>query len=150
MHCIRPWKADSADPLVSQIINPDHLAELLRGGTVPTDFGKVSFNVGELSAASLSSMTRAWLGTHYGVGRFSIRFPANALPTEQVRLRMELLTWHWELTGIELPAKLCNQLAQKLAKKFSQPSPAPPIVCRPGTEPFRSASAGCARRAANE
>ena len=27
---------------------------------------------------------------------------------------------------------------------------APPIVCRPGTEPFRSASAGCACRAANE
>ena len=65
----------------------------------------------------------AWLGTHYGVGRFSIGFPANALPTEQVRLRMELLTWHWELnpdrTASEATPPISTGIGEEISITFA-------------------------------
>lgn len=107
-----------ADPLVSQIINPENLVQLLNGGTVPTEVGPVSVNIGQWPTASLSSAWRAWLGTEYELDQFSIGLPAGAPPAEQFRLRLQLIQWHWKLIGIDLPETLRNQLARELAKKF--------------------------------
>jgi hypothetical protein len=41
--------ASIVDPWVSQIVNPENLAQLLRGGTVSSELGPVSFRVGELT-----------------------------------------------------------------------------------------------------
>ena len=38
--------ASIVDPWVSQIINPENLAQLLRGGTVSSELGPVSFRFG--------------------------------------------------------------------------------------------------------
>jgi hypothetical protein len=40
--------ASIVDPWVSQIINPENLAQLLRGGTVASELGPVSFRFGNL------------------------------------------------------------------------------------------------------
>lgn len=107
-----------ADPLISQIINPENLIDLLNGGTVSTQFGPVALKTGQLPTVSLSSAWRAWLGAEYRLDRFSIAVPVSAPRAEQYRLRMQLIQWRWKLTGIDLPETLRNQLAQELAKKF--------------------------------
>ena len=110
-----------ADPLISQIINPENLTALLDGETVSTQFGPVAFTMGELPAISLSSLStawRAWLTTEYRLDHFSIALPVGAPPAEQYRLRLQLIQWHWKLTGMDLPEPLRTRLAQELAKKL--------------------------------
>jgi hypothetical protein len=110
--------ASIVDPLVSQIINPENLIELLRGGTIQSELGATSFNIGIFPHFSLSDAWDVWLGSEYGLGRVSIGLPANAEAVEQFRLRMQLLQWRWKITGLDLPQKLRDQLARELAKKY--------------------------------
>ena len=109
--------ASIVDPWVSQIINPENLAQLLRGGTVSSDLGPVSFRFGDLPS-TLNITWSAWLSSEYGLGRFSIWLPPGAAETNQFRLRMQLLQWRWKVTGIDLPEKLRDQIAGELAKKY--------------------------------
>jgi hypothetical protein len=108
--------ASIVDPWVSQIVNPEHLAQLLRGGTVSSDLGPVSFRFGNLPS-TLNIAWSAWLNSEYWFGRFSIWLPPGASQPDQFRLRMQLLQWHWKVTGIDLPEKLRDQIARELAKK---------------------------------
>jgi hypothetical protein len=107
-----------ADSWVAEIINPENLIELLEGRSVPTEIGATSFNVGELPSLSFKTALRAWLNTEYWLNRFSIGLPVDAPAAEQFRLRLQLLDWRWKLTGIEIPHKVSDQLAQELAKKY--------------------------------
>lgn len=106
-----------ADPIVSEFVNPEALAKLLRGETVPSDVGQVSFKVGQLPA-SFDSAMRAWLSTDYGIGKFAVWLPVKAAAADQFRLQMRLERWRWQVTGIDLPENLRNRIAQQLAKKF--------------------------------
>ena len=108
--------ASIVDPWVSQIINPENLAQLLRGGTVSSELGPVSFRFGNLPS-TLNLAWDAWLSSEYWFGRFSIWLPPGASQANQFRLRMQLLQWHWKVTGIDLPEKLRDQIAGELAKK---------------------------------
>jgi hypothetical protein len=110
--------ASIVDPWVSQIINPENLIELLRGGTIESELGATSFKIGMFPLFSLSDAWDVWLGSEYGLGRVSIGLPANAEAVEQFRLRMQLLQWRWKITGLDLPQKLRDQLARELAKKY--------------------------------
>jgi hypothetical protein len=109
--------ASIVDPWLSQIVNPENLSELLRGGTVASELGPVSFRFGNLPA-SLNTAWSAWLSSEYGLGRFSIGLPPDAPGSNQFRLRMQLLDWRWKITGIGLPERLSNQIAHELAKKY--------------------------------
>lgn len=109
--------ASIVDPWVSQIVNPENLAELLRGGTVSSELGAVSFKFGDVPS-SLNTAWNAWLSSEYGLGRFSIGLPTSAAVANQFRLRMELLQWHWKVTGIDLPENLRDQIARELASKY--------------------------------
>ena len=108
--------ASIVDPWVSQIVNPENLAQLLRGGTVSSELGPVSFRFGNLPS-TLNLAWDAWLSSEYWFNRFSIWLPPGALQTDQLRLRMQLLQWRWKITGIDLPEKLRDQIAGELAKK---------------------------------
>jgi hypothetical protein len=110
--------ASIVDPLVAQIVNPESLMELLRGGSVATDLGATSFNLGELPATSLASIWNAWLGADYRWERVLIALPVDAPRSEQFRFQMNLVNWRWKLTGIELSEKLGTKFAQELAKKI--------------------------------
>lgn len=105
-----------ADPLVSQIINPENLIALLNGRTLATDRGPVSLDMGQLPAGSFHSAWETWLFSDYRIDRFSVAIPLDAAPADQYRLRLQLLQWHWKLVGIDLPEKLRIQFAQQLAK----------------------------------
>jgi DUF2939 family protein len=108
--------ASIVDPWVSQIINPENLAQLLRGGTVSSELGPVSFRFGNLPS-TLNLAWDAWLSSEYWFNRFSIWLPPGASQANQFRVRMQLLQWHWKVTGIDLPEKLRDQIAGELAKK---------------------------------
>jgi hypothetical protein len=109
--------ASIVDPWASQIVNPENLAELLRGGTVSSELGAVSFKFGDLPL-SLNTAWNAWLSSEYGLGRFSIGLPPGAAATNQFRLQMQLLQWHWKVTGIDLPETLRDQIAREPASKY--------------------------------
>src|SRR5215472_619190 len=109
--------ASIVDPWVSQIVTPQNLAQLLRGGTVSSELGPVSFRFGNLPA-TLNLAWDAWLSSEYGLGHFSVWLPPGATEASQFRLRMQLLRWHWKITGIDLPEKLRDQIAGELAKKY--------------------------------
>jgi hypothetical protein len=108
--------ASIVDPWVSQIVTPENLAQLLRGGTVSSELGPVSFRFGNLPS-TLNIAWNAWLSSEYWFNRFSIWLPPGASQADQFRLRMQLLQWHWKVTGIDLPGKLRDQIAGELAKK---------------------------------
>jgi len=110
--------ASIIDPWLAQTVTPEKIAELLRGGTVSSELGPLSFNIGEIPKFSLSTAWTAWLASEYGLGHFGIGLPADVEPAEQFRLRMQLLQWRWKLTGIDLPDRLRNQVARELAKKY--------------------------------
>ena len=110
--------ASVVDPLVDQILNPASILELLRGGSIATDLGGVSFDEGEPPIAALNSIWRAWLHADYWWDRVSIELPFDAARSEQFRFQMNLINWRWKLTRIELPEKLSTRFAQEVAKKF--------------------------------
>jgi hypothetical protein len=72
----------------------------------------------ELPNFSFSNAWKAWMSSYYGLGSFSIALPFDEEAVEQFRLRMQLLGWHWKLTGIDLPQRLRDQVARELAKKY--------------------------------
>jgi Protein of unknown function (DUF2939) len=110
--------ASVADPWVAQMINPENLLKLLNGRAVSTDIGQVALNTGRLPIASLSVTWRAWLNSEYWWDQFAIRLPVDAPPSEQFRIRLQLIQWRWKLTGIDLPEALRMQFAGELAKKY--------------------------------
>ena len=110
--------ASIVDPWVSEVINPETLLELLRGETIRSELGEVSFKAWQLPNFSLNEAWSAWLYSEYGLATFSIGWPADATASEQFRLRMQLLDWRWKLIGIDLPEKLRDQFARELAKKY--------------------------------
>jgi hypothetical protein len=110
--------ASIVDPWVSQIINPENLIELLQGGTIQSELGMISIKRRELPNLSLGNAWKAWMSSYYGLGSFTISLPPDDEAVEQFRLRMELLGWHWKLTGIDLPERLRDQVARELAKKY--------------------------------
>ena len=95
------------------------LLVLLRGQAVPTDFGNVSFNVGELPSVALGSVWAAWLSSDYGIGRFSIGVPVSSPSAEQFRIRMELLQWRWKLTGVGLPELVAKPVWTGIGEEVS-------------------------------
>jgi hypothetical protein len=109
--------ASIVDPWVSQIINPENLIELLQGGTIQSELGSISIKTRELPNFTLSNAWKVWISSYYGLGSFSISLPTDGEAVEQFRLRMQLLDWHWKLTGIDLPERLRDQVARELAKK---------------------------------
>jgi hypothetical protein len=109
---------DLIELAISQLLTPENMAQLLEGGTISTEIGPMSFDIGELPATNLDSIWRGWLGTEYWLDDFSIGVPVSAPESEQFRLRMRLTQWRWRVVGIDLPEKLLIQIAQELAKKY--------------------------------
>jgi hypothetical protein len=103
---------------IAQLLTPENMAELLEGGTISTEIGPVSFDLGQLPVANLDAIWRGWLGTEYWMDDFSIAVPVSAPESEQFRLRMRLSQWRWRVVGIDLPEKLLIQIAQELADKY--------------------------------
>src|SRR6516162_9730813 len=61
--------ASIVDPWVSQIINPENLSQLLRGGTVSSELGPLSFKLENLPS-TLRLAWDAWLSSESWFKRF--------------------------------------------------------------------------------
>jgi hypothetical protein len=58
--------ASIIDPWLAQIVTPEKIAELLRGGTVSSELGPLSFNIGEIPKLSLRTAWTACLPANTG------------------------------------------------------------------------------------
>ena len=54
-----------------------------------------------------------------GWGDFQFGYRLVPRRPNQFRLRMQLLQWHWKLTGIDLPEKLRDEIAGETGKEIS-------------------------------
>lgn len=103
-----------ADPLLAEIVNPEGLLDLLGGRSVSVLSG---------ASASLSQGTAtAWelfRATEYGLGNAYITLPPSADPTEQFRVRLQILQWNWKLTAVDLPERVRIELAKELQKRIN-------------------------------
>jgi hypothetical protein len=106
-----------AEPILSQMLNPEGLIALLQNGRVNVGPQPVAVQLGPLSNNSLGSFWDAVRNSDYGLGRFFISLPTSAPPQEQFRLELQLLEWRWKLTAINLPEQLRMGLATELAKQ---------------------------------
>jgi hypothetical protein len=106
-----------AEPILSQMLNPEGLIALLQNGRVNVGPQPVAVQLGPLSNNSLGSFWDAVRNSDYGLGRFFISLPTSAPPQEQFRLELQLLEWRWKLTAITLPEQLRMGLATELAKQ---------------------------------
>jgi Protein of unknown function (DUF2939) len=88
--------ASIVDPWVSQIVNPENLAQLLRGGTVSSELGPVSFRLEDLPS-TLNLAWDAWLSSEYWINRFSIWLPPGGSQANQ--FRVAAFTVHWKVTA---------------------------------------------------
>lgn len=70
--------ASIVDPWL--IVNPETLPELLRGGTVSSELGPVSFKLGDLPS-SLNTAWNGWLSSEYGTATLFNRTALGATAT---------------------------------------------------------------------
>lgn len=102
-----------AEPLLAEIVNPEGMLRFLNSSGVsvlPT--GLTSFSLGTATAWQL------FLATEYGFGNAYVTLPLNTNPTEQYRVRLQILQWNWKLTAIELPERVRIELAKELQKRI--------------------------------
>lgn len=102
-----------AEPLLAQIVNPKGMLDFLTSSGVsvlPT--GLSSFSLGTATVWQL------FLATDYGFGNAYVTLPLNADPSEQYRVRLQILQWNWKLTAVELPERVRIELAKELQKRI--------------------------------
>ena len=117
--CVTPSSRSSLDPHLSD-------ARTAKGGSAPgrgvnksakVVLGPVSFRFGNLPS-TLNLAWDAWLSSEYWFGRFSIWLPPGASQANQFRLRMQLLQWHWKVTGTICPSSCVTRLQGNWQRKI--------------------------------
>jgi hypothetical protein len=120
--------ATAADPIVSQLLTPEAVIELLNDwprnptdGVAPSPPDQPpSDRPGSLARAMrVGSIGSAWQlfrqSELRGFRNMLIRLPPDAAADEQVRLRLRLVRTTWRLVGIELPQALLRRLIRERA-----------------------------------
>jgi hypothetical protein len=119
--------ATVADPIVSQLLTPEAVIELLNGGWPREDAdGGTASTAGSLAAAAPGGVARAMRvvspGSAWRLFRQSelrgfrnmlVRLPPNAAADQQFRLRLRLVRTTWRLVGIELPEAPLRRLVRE-------------------------------------
>jgi hypothetical protein len=111
--------ASLADPLVAELVTPQAVLDLLDDGWpqgVATGDGAapaaISFDLDGLKKA-LTLFVRS---ESRGFRNIYIPFPPDASVQERFRLHLRLSGTTWRLTGVELPARLRQELVRKLPR----------------------------------
>jgi Protein of unknown function (DUF2939) len=73
-----------------------------------------------LSRLSSTSVLQLFWNSEYGAGDFHLTIPLNAAPTDQYRLKLQLLQWTWKLTGVELPERVRMHFARELQTRIDR------------------------------
>ncbi len=108
-----------AEPLLADLMNPEAMLDLLSGaGVAAADLPGGSRPLG---GDTIDSAWQAFANAEYGIGNFYISLPTKAAPTDQFRLRLQLLQWTWKLTAIDLPEHVRATLAKELEHRTRLP-----------------------------
>jgi hypothetical protein len=108
--------ASLADPLLSDVLTPEAMLDFLSGAkSSPIPTGDVD---DMLNLASVDTVWKAFANSEYGVGNFYVSAPLDKPPTDQFRLRFQVLQWNWKLTAVDLPEHVRIRLAQELQKRI--------------------------------
>jgi hypothetical protein len=130
--------ATVADPIVSQLLTPEAVIELLNGGwpqdladgdaapaadrlpsSVPGDIARA------MRVGSLGSAWRLFRQSELrGFRNMLVRLPPDAAANEQVRLRLRLVRTTWRLVGVELPEAPLRRLVRERAGPARRGEPA--------------------------
>jgi hypothetical protein len=103
-----------ADPIVTKLITPEALLDLLQNGRPPTMENVPSIE--GLSSEALRNLWRVYLNSELGIGRFFVIVPVDKPAAESFRLQFCLRGWTWKLCGAEIPEELQVGLAQEIVK----------------------------------
>jgi Protein of unknown function (DUF2939) len=109
--------ANMADPLVSQLVDPKNLFDLLDKGWPsqvtsegqPAHWGGVSVDI--------SRVWQLYLNSEYSGRDYYVSVPVTAPRLRQFRLNLRLIAGRWKLVGIDLPEELSMALARELVKQ---------------------------------
>lgn len=113
-----------ADPLVTKIVSPEALAELLRAGWPVTIVPEPPRDTAGISVAALGTVLDIFSHSEYGIGRFEITVPVR-IPVERAfGLEMRLTQWTWRLSSVRLPEQVSAILADEIAKSTRTVPPA--------------------------
>lgn len=108
--------ATIADPLVSRLVTPEAMLDLLDNGWpegvvagAPPDLG------GGLSAAAFKDAWQVfWSSETRGFRVVRVPVPPSKPPEEQFRLQLRFQNFAWRLTGVELPLAVRQRLVKEL------------------------------------
>jgi Protein of unknown function (DUF2939) len=114
-----------ADPIVGKVISPEALSEFLTTGWPVTVAPETPAGTVGISSTTLGNVWQVFAASEYGLGRFSISLPQLLSPPQRFRLEFKLLQWRWQLTGIVLPERIQNLLADELTKVMKAPARRP-------------------------
>jgi Protein of unknown function (DUF2939) len=110
-----------ADPVVTKLISPQALSELLSAGWPVTVVPDLPSGTVGITRSSMGTVWQIFGNSEYGFGRFEVAGPP-ALPTQQrFHLTFRLLQWRWQLVGVTLPANIQDLLADELIKRMRTP-----------------------------
>lgn len=103
-----------ADPLVARIMSEDGVEKLLQSGWVSNDIVARPDDAQGLSRQALGDAWQIFLNSHRGLDEYSISFPADKPDAQRFELQWRQRGLKWRLTGVQLPQRLADQLAQSL------------------------------------
>jgi hypothetical protein len=106
--------ASLADPMVSKLISPEALLQLLQNGKPSGVLSDNDPSIQGLSSEALGTAWRAYANSEFGIGRFLILVPVDKPIAESFRLQFCLADWTWKLCGAELPEQLQIRLAKEI------------------------------------
>jgi hypothetical protein len=140
--------ATVADPIVSQLLTPEALIELLNGGWPREGADSDAASPAERTLGGPGGIARAMrvvsLGSAWRLFRQSefrgfrnmvVRLPPNAAVDEQFRLRLRLVRTTWRLVAIELPEEPLRRLVRERLGPPRRGDGAKPEAARPEAAP---------------
>src|SRR5262249_20060680 len=110
-----------ADPVVSKLISPEALSELLSAGWPVTVVPDPPPGTVGVTRSTIGTVRQIFGNSEYGLGRFEVSAPAALPPQQRFVLTFRLLQWRWRLVGVTLPENIQNLLGDELIKRMKAP-----------------------------
>ena len=108
--------ASVADPIVTKLVSPEALLDLLQNGRPAGVFSENVPPIEGLRSEALGNVWRVYANSELGIARFFVSVPVDKPRAESFELKFCLTSWIWKLCGAELPEQLQIRLAQEVLK----------------------------------
>jgi hypothetical protein len=103
-------------PVVTKLVSPEALSELLAVGWPVAVAGNPPAGTLGINREALGTAWQIFSASQYGIGRFDVSAPIELPRPDRFRLTFQLVAWRWQLTGILLPEKIQDLLADEAIK----------------------------------